>query len=209
MHLVDDERLQRYVRTHVALPVERVIDHDALGNHRGVVSRVERQVGVGGARVVRQQQVVRVAHRSRERPGIGIDQELVLVEAQALGGTMVTAHLVGIQLGRPDVLHQRVPDVLRALVEADDVGGVLVRRIEQEQEDLVRVHRVEREVDARDREGRTQGVRQPAFDGLGRPMLQHVRHRRSASYTAGVALSPHRLPPDGGSATSRPCTSSW
>jgi hypothetical protein len=117
-----------------------------------------------------------------------------------------------------DALAHRLGDILRRDGDRTKsrlrLWGPLVELVEAPGGDPVAARLQARDrpglpVDARDRQGRAQGVRQPPCDGLGRPMLQHVRHRRSASYTARVALSPRRLPADAGSATSRPCTSSW
>src|SRR5262249_24705883 len=81
------------------------------------------------------------------------------------------------QLTRPDALHQGVPDVLRPLIEPDDVRGFTVRRVEQQQEDLIGMLRVEREVDRAPHRRRAQGKWQAPPHALPGPLLECVGHR--------------------------------
>ena len=63
-------------------------------------------------------------------------------------------------------------------------------RVEEQQEHLVRVLRVESEVDARRSRRGAQRIRQAAADHPARPMLQHVRHDRVLVYRPFDAVSP-------------------
>ena len=94
----------------VALPVELVVDDDALG-------RADRAV-VGRQKVAGQ------------RPGVGIDQTRVAVEAMSLRvGLEGPVGLQMIELARADARHEDAPDVAPAVqlgIEVDDFGRIAI-----------------------------------------------------------------------------------
>src|ERR1700712_5483701 len=103
MGLVDHRVGPRDVRRVVVLPVEALVDDAALGDRRGAVLVVELEVGVVGGLVGRRvgQDVGGVpVDRAVDRLGVGVDQQLVGVEAMALGRGVAAEHAVGVALAR-------------------------------------------------------------------------------------------------------------
>jgi hypothetical protein len=130
VHLVDDELIEAHVRLGVALPVEGVIDDDGLRHETGVVAVVRRQIPARSARLVGEQQIVHVAELAGHGSGVGVQEELRLVEAEALLRAILAACLVAVELPRPDALDETVPDELRAVSQLDHVGRLAVGTIE-------------------------------------------------------------------------------
>src|SRR5438105_672320 len=100
VRLVNDEMLERDLRRHVAVPREAVVDHDRLRGDVRVVAGVERQIASGVRRVVREQEVLRVARLAAHGLGVRIEQELVLVEPMSARGIERTPHAIAVALTR-------------------------------------------------------------------------------------------------------------
>ena len=81
VHLVDDRFGERPLEVAVAFPIERVVDHDALGRADDAV--VGRQEAAG------------------QRAGVGVDQPGLRVEALALAGIERAVGLEVVKLARP------------------------------------------------------------------------------------------------------------
>jgi hypothetical protein len=65
--------------------------------------------------------------------GMGIEEQLGIVEPQAPFGTIVATDLVPVELPWPETLHVGMPDELVAILEPDDVGGLAIGFVEQQQ----------------------------------------------------------------------------
>src|SRR5262245_37273622 len=124
--LVDDELLDLEIGGCRPLPVELVVDDDALRDDGGVVAAI---LGVrGGTRLViaGEKQVVGVAELPRHRFRVGVEEQFGLVESKPPVGTVFAANLVTVQLSGCEVPYVRVPDELVALSQTDDVRGIAV-----------------------------------------------------------------------------------
>ena len=117
--LVDDRVGERGARRAVALPVEDVVDDDATWGRRrrrprrrAPGRRPRRPRLSGGRRAARWRR--RPAHHAVDRLGVGVDQQLVGVEAVALLGRVGPVHAVAVALPGPDAGQVAVPVVRRA-----------------------------------------------------------------------------------------------
>ena len=105
--LVDDRLVVGDVGPAVALPVEERVDDDAVRHvRRGVV--VVARVGV--AEVVAEQRLVPV-DLAAGRLGVGVEQQLGGVAAQALAGVLRAVHAVAVALAGLHLRQVAVPDV--------------------------------------------------------------------------------------------------
>ena len=111
VRLVDDRVRERGPRRPVALPVEGVVDHDRLGHRGGVVLVVGLEVGVLVAvgDVGQDVGVVLPVDGALDRLGVGVDQQLVGVEAVALVGRVGPVHAVAVALSGADPGQVAVP----------------------------------------------------------------------------------------------------
>jgi hypothetical protein len=86
----------------VALPVEALVHHHALGYRRSGVGTVRVQVGVLAAtRDVGEDVAALPAHCAFNRLGIWVDEQLRGVEAVPAAGVVRAMHAVGVALARP------------------------------------------------------------------------------------------------------------
>src|SRR5262249_22641980 len=86
-------------------------------------------------------------HQPSGQPlGIGIEQQLVGIEAMAVFGLVRTVHAIAIELAGRHVVEVTVPDILRALRQFDafELAATLV--VEQAKLDLLRMRREQREI---------------------------------------------------------------
>src|SRR5262245_49135244 len=83
-------------------------------HHAGIVPHVRRSIARAGLRIVSEQQVLIVAELSGDCLGVGIEQQLRVIEAKTPLRTILAAHLVAIELAGPQALHARMPDKLVA-----------------------------------------------------------------------------------------------
>ena len=114
-----------------------------------MLSRVSSDAFAGaGLGIVGEQQVVGVAELPGDRLRVRVEQQLGVVEAQPPLGPVLAADLVAVQLPGSDALDMGVPDEPVALGQLDDVGRVAVSLVEQQQEHVGGVLRVDGEVHA-------------------------------------------------------------
>ena len=145
VHLVDDGVGPRGRGRPVVLPVEVRVDHDALRNRVGVVLRVTDEVRVlGAARHVRKRVSAVPLHRPLDRLRVGVDQQLVRVEAVTRARIVRTVDAVPVALPGPDAGNVAMPVERRALGQLDTPLAIVV--VEQAELDALRVLREERKV---------------------------------------------------------------
>ncbi len=145
--LVEDGLVQRAGRAGDVVPGEGGVHDDGLGHEDGVVAVVEAQVGGVVADAVAEHAVVPL-DVAGDGLGVGIEEEFVGVETQALFGLVraldaVAVELAGLQLGE-----EAVPDVVGAFGEPDAVRLGPPEIVEEAQLDAGGVFGKEREVDA-------------------------------------------------------------
>src|SRR5947209_1823970 len=79
---------------------------------------------------------------------VGVEQQLVWVEAVALLGRIRPMHAIAVELPGRDVVEVTVPDVLGALGKLDAFEFAAALAVEQAQLDLLRICREQRKVRA-------------------------------------------------------------
>ncbi len=147
VHLVDDRVVPRRARIAVVAPRERRVDDLALRHAARVVAPILRQVGALTADAIAE---VRIApgERPDDRLRIGIEQQLLRVEAMAVLRLVRAVHAIAVQLPRPRLGQVAVPDLVRLLAQRDALQLAPPAAIEQAQLDAFRMLGEQREVDA-------------------------------------------------------------
>jgi hypothetical protein len=125
----------------VPLPVERVVDHDGLGDRVGVVRVVPQEVVAAG---VRQRTTALPLDRTFDCLRVRVDQKLLWVEAVSLLRRPAAVDAISVALSRTDAGQVAVPVVRRPLRHVDAL--LLVAAVEERQLDALRVLGEEREV---------------------------------------------------------------
>ncbi len=141
VQLVDDRLVPGAPQEVVALPLERLVEDDRLGDRGGIVGRVHEQVvavlvGEGASAIP--------LHRPLDRLRVRVDQQLVRVEAVPPLGGPRPVDPVAVALPGADPGEIAVPVVRR--VAGELVAGLDVRVVEEAQHDTLRVLRREGEV---------------------------------------------------------------
>ena len=147
--LVDDGVLPGNVGAQhlAAAPVEGLVDHDGLRHAARIVAPVERQILARAAGAVGEMRVA--PHQpAGEPPCIGIEQQLVGVEAVAALGRIGAVNAIAVKLSGRYVVEIAVPDVLGALRQFDPLELAAAQAVEQAKLDLLRVGREQRKVGA-------------------------------------------------------------
>ena len=148
MRLVNDRLIPRRVGGPVVLPGEGRIDHEALGHGARRITRIEGEVLPLVPDLVAEE-LVAPANGAAHRLGVGVDEELAVVEAMPAGGLVRPVHPVAVQRAGPHVGQVRVPDVVGPLGHGDGRRRLAGRGFVEEAElDRRGVLGEEREVDA-------------------------------------------------------------
>ncbi len=115
---VDDRVLPGNRRSTFFAPCEGFVDDDALRYSTRVVPPVEREVCPGAAGAIPEMRVA-PDEAPGELLGIGIDEELVRIEAQSPLGLIRAMDPVTVELSRRDIIEVAVPDILGAFRQRD------------------------------------------------------------------------------------------
>jgi hypothetical protein len=129
-------------------PGEGRVDHRAFRNERRTVAIVEGQILRVVAHPVAEQSVVPF-ERADEGLGVGVDEQLVVVEAVARLGFVRSVHPVAIELTRPHVRQVTMPDLMCVFRQSDSRDLALAAAVEQTNLDPFGVGREQREVRVR------------------------------------------------------------
>ena len=181
VHLVDDRLVPGPLVGPGAAPGEGGVDHLALGHERRAVALVERQIALGIADPVAEQRVV-PAQLAGQRLGVGVDQQLVVVEAMAGFGLVGAVDPVAVELPRAHVRQVAVPDLVGELRQRHPCRLGLAVRVEQAELDLLRVRRKQREIGPGAIPGGAQRI------GQTRPDSKLLRGHAAAPCAGGAAL---------------------
>src|SRR5258708_11736385 len=139
VRFIDDGVFPGYVRAHfAAAPVEALVDDDGLRHAAGVVASVEREVLARAAGAIGKMRVAPY-QPSGKPPGVGVEQQLVGVEAVAVLGLIRSMNAIAIKLPGRNVVQITVPDVFGALGQFDAFEFAAALRVEQAKLDLLRV----------------------------------------------------------------------
>src|SRR5215471_11450714 len=92
---------------------------------------------------------------------IGVDEELVRIEAQPTFGLVRPMHPVSVELSRGDVVEVAVPDILGTLRQRDTLDLTPAMTIEEAQFNFLRVSGKQGEIRSASVPGRSQRMRRP------------------------------------------------
>src|SRR5687768_11365640 len=109
-----------------------------------------------------------LAAAALDHPGVGIEQDLVVVEAVTALEVVSAVNPIAVDQAGPGLGQVAVPDVVGALADLNALDLAPSARIEQAKLDALGVLRKQREVDPRAVPGRAQGIGAAAPDGAGR-----------------------------------------
>ena len=147
MGFVDDGVAPGNARRAVVAPGEGAVDHAAFRHAARVVAAVERQVFAGRADAVAEMGV-RPAERSEQRLGVGVDQQLVGIEAVAGGRLVRAVDAVAVERAGTRFRQVAVPDLVGIFRQRHPVDLAGAGLVEQAQLDLGRIGREQGEIDA-------------------------------------------------------------
>ncbi|MCY1418087.1 hypothetical protein D9M71_336340 [compost metagenome] len=133
--LVDQGAVPGGAHALLRAPGEGRVDDLALGHEGGAVAFVEAEVGVLRADHVAEQRF-RPAQPAHQLLGVGIDQQLVGVEAVSGVGLVGAVHPVAVDLSRMGVGQVAVPDLVGVFGQVDALQFGLAGGVEQAQLDL-------------------------------------------------------------------------
>ncbi|EXI74697.1 MAG: hypothetical protein AW07_01625 [Candidatus Accumulibacter sp. SK-11] len=172
VQLVDDALMPGNIRAAVPVPVESGIDHLALGHARPAIAAAEAQILVGTADAVTELGIAPL-DGADNRFGVGVEQQLVRIEAVPFLRPIRTMDPVAVQLPGAHFGQIRMPDLIGLLGQLDTLAFLPPAVVEQAQLDLVRVLREQGEIDPFAIPGSAQRI------GLARPdCRQRLRHGR-------------------------------
>ncbi len=115
---VDDRVLPRDRGSEFFAPGKGFVDDHALRHSTRVVAPVEREVGSRAAGAIAEMRIA-PDQAPCELLRIGIDEQLVRIEAQSALGMIRAVNPVTVQLSRCDIAKIAVPDILGALRQRD------------------------------------------------------------------------------------------
>jgi len=164
VHLTDHHVLPRDHGAAVVTPGEGRFEHAALGHERRAVAAVERKVLALAADRVAVERVApaQLAHQVLR---IGVEHQLVGVEAVALLRLVGAVHPVAVGLAGARLGQVAVPHAIGAVAQRNALQLLAAAIVEKAQLDLLGVLREESEVDALPVPGGAARVRPPGPDG--------------------------------------------
>jgi hypothetical protein len=133
--LIDDRVFPRDRWSAFFPPGEGLVDDDALGHPARVVPSIERQVGPCAAGAIAEMGIA-PDEAPGQVPGVGVDEELMGVEAEPAFGLIAAVNAVTIELSRPDIVQVAVPDILSSLRQGDAFDFAAAVAIEEAELDL-------------------------------------------------------------------------
>ncbi|MNN35150.1 hypothetical protein D3C81_1489920 [compost metagenome] len=157
MHLVDRGFRPWPVQRAVIAPVEALVDNHGLRHHRRAVAAVWRQVCTRAVEPIAEQRVG-PAHRAAQQARVGVQQQLVRIEALAPAWLVGAVGAVTVQhagLGQRQVA---VPDLVGAFGQRQALDLLAAVGRKQAQLDACGVGGEDREVDAQAVPMRAKGV---------------------------------------------------
>ena len=173
MRLVDHGVGPRDVRRAVVRPVEALVGHDAFHHAGRAVAAVEREIGARRVHAMAEQRV-RPFQLAGDAPRVGIEQQLVRIEAIAALRLIRAVGAVAVEQPDLRVRQVAVPHLVGEFGQRISCDLPLALWIEQAEIDALRVRGEDREVRSEPVPGRAERI--------GRARLQPVRvtcHRSS------------------------------
>ncbi len=131
MSLIDDGVFPGNVGAHfAAAPIEGFVDHDGFWHAAGIVAPVERKILARASGAIGEMRIAPY-QPSGQPPGIGIEQQLVGVEAVAVFGLIGAVNTIAIELSGRNVVQITVPDIFGALRQFDAFEFAAALAVEQ------------------------------------------------------------------------------
>ncbi|MCY1352256.1 hypothetical protein D9M69_385450 [compost metagenome] len=184
--LVDQGAVPGGAHALLRAPGEGRVDDLALGHEGGAVAFVEAEVGVLRADHVAEQRL-RPAQPAHQLLGVGVDQQLVGVEAVPGVGLEGTVHPVTVDLPRVGIGQVAMPDLVGVFGQVDALQLGFAAGIEQAQLDLGGVGREQREIDPQAVPGGAQRKGMPLADARATDDLRRMGARPAhGTSSAGV-----------------------
>src|SRR5262245_2344213 len=141
---VDDRVLPGDRRSTFFAPCERFIDDHALWYSTSVVAPVEREVGARAAGAIAKM-CVAPDEAPGELPSIGIDEQLVRIEAQSPLRVIRAVNPVTVELSRRNIIEVAMPDILGTFWQRDALDLAPTMAVEWTKLDLFGIRRKQRE----------------------------------------------------------------
>ena len=166
VRFVEDGSHPGHVGRPIVAPRERRVDDHRFGHAAGVIAAIETQVGARRPDAIA---VVRVtpAHRPGDRLRIGIEQELMMIEAMAVDRIVRPVDAISVERARSQPRHVAVPDFVGIFGQgiARDFPATAI--VEHAQIDAFGVRGKQREICSRTVPRGAQGVGAPGFQSFG------------------------------------------
>ncbi len=145
VELENDRPFPRGLRPIFLAPGKRRLHDPAFGNEAGVVAPVDRQILARAAEAVAEIGIG-PAQPAVQRPGVGVNQEFVGVEAVPIGRVVGAMDAIAIKLVGAPVGQIDVPDLVGIFGKLDPRFLANSGAVEQTQLDLLRMRREQREI---------------------------------------------------------------
>ena len=157
VRLVEHALVPRQVEQLVVAPGEGGVDHPAFEHAARIVAGVEGEVLAPAADPVAEMGVAPM-ELADQLLGVGVEQQLVMIEAVARLRVVGAVDAIAVELARADVGQVAVPDLVGVLGQHDPLQLALAAGIEQAELDLLGIGAEQGEVDAPAIEGGAQRI---------------------------------------------------
>ena len=157
MRFVQNGAGPRHLRPTVSTPGERRIYHTAFRHEARIVAAIQGQISIPCTNRVAEQRVV-PPQCADIRLGVGIQQELVRVEAMAVARVIRSMYPVSVDGAGPRLRQITVPHFIGVLGQLNPFQLSAAGIVEQTKLDLGGIRREQREVDAQPIPSRAAGV---------------------------------------------------
>ena len=154
---IDAGAVQGRARSLVAAPVEAGVHDHAERGERGRIMLVETEIRMFVAKRVAKQFRAPLLQGTADGLGVGIEQNLVGIEAVTVFRLIGAMHPVAVKLAAPDAMHKTMPHLIGAFRQRDARFGVLPGRVEEAKLDLGCIGGKKGEIDPALPEGGTEG----------------------------------------------------
>jgi hypothetical protein len=164
VQLIDDGLMPGNIGRAVPVPIKAGIDHLALEHAGRAVAAAEAQILAGAADAVTELGIAPL-DGADNRFGVGVQQQLVRIEAVSLLRPIRTMDPVAVQLARTHFRQIGMPDLVGLLAQLDALLFLSPAVVKQAQLDLVGVLGEQGEIDSLSVPGGAQGIGFAGPDG--------------------------------------------
>ena len=187
MDFVDDGVGPRHGGRAIVGPVEAVVGHHRLQHARRAVAPIEGEVGARRVHAIAEQRVGQ-AQLAGEAPRVGIEQQLVMVEAMAVLRLVGTIRAITVDQAGARIGQIAVPDLVGAFRHLEALDLAPGRRIEQAELELRGVGGEDGEIGAEPVPGGAQRIGRAGQQSI-RPAHHAQPSARSITVESGGKVS--------------------